>query len=243
MINLDKQKYNKVPGIYRIYSTIDDRCYIGSSKNLYSRTSSHKSQLEKNKHHNSKLQNFANKYGCDKLEVEVIVLCKEYELCEMEDYFRRAYNSFDEGFDLLESSYRPSGFKWTETQKLKLKETAQYNLSKNLPAILNNLDKARQGFKIAHAEGRIKNTWVGRKHKKSSKDAMRKAKLGKPNGSKGKKRFKASRKVTSVSKDGVRAEYASAKEAAKVTGVGYKTLQQRIKYNRVGRDGSSWFYA
>lgn len=242
MKNLER-KYSKVTGIYRIYSLIDNRCYIGSSRNLYSRVNSHLKALLANRHSNTKLQRFVNKYGIDKLQAEVVLICKRSELCDKEDQQRIIFNSFKRGFDLLEFSYRSDGHFWTEAQKAKHKDKTQERLSRNLPKLLINLEKARIGYAIAIAEGRIKPTFCGKKHKETSKAKMREAKLGKSTSRKGTKfTTNPGQPVYQIDKMGIRIDYASAQEAAKITGIEYKTLQQRIKYKRIGRDGSSWFY-
>lgn len=59
-------------GIYAIFSEIDDRFYIGSTNNFGSRHLTHLSELHHKRHHSQKLQNFANKYGVDKLRFEIV---------------------------------------------------------------------------------------------------------------------------------------------------------------------------
>src|SRR5690606_13843249 len=115
-------------GIYRIYSLIDDRCYIGSSRNLYRRVNSHLNELSKGTHSNSKLQRFVNKYGIDNLKVEVICLCKQRELCDLEDENRVKYKSFTKGFDLMEKSYRPIAYKHSKRSKRNMSKAQKRNL-------------------------------------------------------------------------------------------------------------------
>lgn len=67
---------SKASGIYKISSIIDDRFYIGSTCNLYDRYYRHTAELKGNKHCNSRLQNFANKYTVESLLYEVIEYCE-----------------------------------------------------------------------------------------------------------------------------------------------------------------------
>lgn len=226
-----------------MYSTIDERCYVGSSKDLYKRINAHLCALRKNKHTNSKLQNFVNKYGLDVMRVEVLLLCKQRDLCDNEDEQRKLYNSYHRGFDLLEYSYRPTGFTYTAEQKANLSLIQKGNLERDLPGLLKNLEKARIGFKIAYDAGLIRATFTGKKHKAESKVKMREAKVGKSTSRKGTNfTTNPGQPVYCLTKTSERLDYKSAQIAAKETGIEYKTLQQRIKYGRVGRDGSRWFY-
>lgn len=53
----------KESGIYGILNNINNKIYIGSSKDMQSRWRFHKNKLVTNKHHNSYLQSSWNKYG------------------------------------------------------------------------------------------------------------------------------------------------------------------------------------
>jgi hypothetical protein len=84
--------------------------------------------------------------------------------------------------------------------------------------------------------------WTGKKHKESSKQLMSIAKKGKSSPKRGKPAPKASTPIYCIDSLGVRTDYTSANEAATQLGIQYKTLHQRIKYGRTGRDGTMWFY-
>ena len=62
----------KIHSIYKITNIINNKIYIGSAIDTYNRFSKHKSQLNKNKHHNSYLQNSWNKYGEQNFKFEII---------------------------------------------------------------------------------------------------------------------------------------------------------------------------
>lgn len=55
-------------GIYKIINKIDDKYYVGSTKDFDKRWLEHKSALIGNRHPNDKLQRAWNKYGQDKFE-------------------------------------------------------------------------------------------------------------------------------------------------------------------------------
>lgn len=78
----------KVTGIYKIESiTNPNKIYVGSSESIYKRWKGHISDLERNKHGNSKLQNHFNKYGLDDLKFIIIEECDIELLLVQEQYY------------------------------------------------------------------------------------------------------------------------------------------------------------
>lgn len=73
-------------GVYYIRDRIKGRIYIGSSKNLKVRFKTHINTLLNETHHNSYLQNIANKYGTHILEFGIIEFNPE-DLLEREKYW------------------------------------------------------------------------------------------------------------------------------------------------------------
>ena len=71
-------------GIYKITNTINDKYYIGSSKDIKSRFRSHKCVLKANKSASIILQNAVNKYGLENFLFEVIEYCENYKEKEIE---------------------------------------------------------------------------------------------------------------------------------------------------------------
>jgi hypothetical protein len=94
-MNINK-KYNGVKGIYCIKNNINDKIYIGSSKNVYGRLTVHKSSLKHNRHYNTHLQNSVNKYGINNFSCFLFTICTEEELIMVEDiyieYLKPNYN-------------------------------------------------------------------------------------------------------------------------------------------------------
>lgn len=86
-------------GIYAIY--FDDHpneYYIGRSSNLYVRLQDHKSALATNRHVNSKLQNYYNKYGMPNFEI--LELAKPEHLKDLEELYIQEFDSFNNGLNL-----------------------------------------------------------------------------------------------------------------------------------------------
>lgn len=59
-------------GIYKITNIVNNKYYIGSSKDIEGRFKNHKSHLKRNKHRNGKLQSSYNKHGLDSFIFEIL---------------------------------------------------------------------------------------------------------------------------------------------------------------------------
>jgi len=95
---LDFKSTKKVSGVYCIENAINGKMYIGSSKNLYSRSGWHRNSLQNNKHHNQHLQNAWNKYGEESFCIFVIELVHLDLLRKRESYYIQQYNTLDRQF-------------------------------------------------------------------------------------------------------------------------------------------------
>ena len=71
-------------GIYKIL--INNKIYIGSSKNIKNRLNTHLKTLRNNTHHNHTMQNLYNKYK-DEIYFEIIEECLENVLLVREKYY------------------------------------------------------------------------------------------------------------------------------------------------------------
>lgn len=65
----------KISGIYKIVNKLDGKYYIGSSSNIKSRWSKHKTHLKNNYHWNQHLQNAYNKYKLENFEFIIVEQC------------------------------------------------------------------------------------------------------------------------------------------------------------------------
>lgn len=106
-------------GIYKITNLIDNKVYIGQSKNLKSRLGGHKSCLKHNHHSNIYLQRAYNKYGAENFKFEIIEECEEDKLTEREQYWIDFYGGMNSNsnYNFKEAS-SPGKFSELSRQKM-----------------------------------------------------------------------------------------------------------------------------
>lgn len=109
-------------GIYQISNIIDDRVYIGSTRNLRDRFRHHKRQLIKGSNPSILLQRFCSKYGIDTLKFTVIEIIEEDKLLEREEYFLNIYNC---KFNAMLTPVRVKGYKHKEETREKMSSIAK----------------------------------------------------------------------------------------------------------------------
>ncbi len=76
-----------ITGIYLILNKLNNFKYVGQSKNILERWTTHKRELRNNKHCNRHLQNSWNKHGEESFEFSVIETCKQEDLFIKEQYW------------------------------------------------------------------------------------------------------------------------------------------------------------
>lgn len=130
----------KQSGVYCLINIINNKRYIGSSKNIYQRLLKHRSLLRKNKHENVKLQNSWNKYQEDKFNFYILEFCNENDLLVKEQHYINTLNPELNITLIVERNIlsKESRLKQSETRKKKIesgeiklygKEIYQYNLN------------------------------------------------------------------------------------------------------------------
>lgn len=169
-------------GIYKIQSIHKpERFYIGSAVNISHRWDHHLYDLRRNKHGSSKLQRHYNKYGeCD-LQFSVVLGCEKEYLIANEQFFIDSYKPY---FNSRINAHNNWGLKFTEEHKQRMREA---NMGKHVS------EETKQKLREI-----AKKQWENPEYRKR----MSELKLGKPSGSKGKKRTDESRKRMSDSQKG-----------------------------------------
>ena len=82
-------------GIYIIKNLVNDKTYVGQSKDIYSRWDTHFCDFKHLRHNNIYFQRSWNKYGKDNFEFKIIEICNIESLNEREIYWVSYYNSYN----------------------------------------------------------------------------------------------------------------------------------------------------
>ena len=73
-------------GIYKITNNINNKCYIGQSKNIKRRFSEHKSEKYRKIHITKRLYRAITKHGIENFSFEIIEICNTIKLDERENF-------------------------------------------------------------------------------------------------------------------------------------------------------------
>lgn len=84
----------KICGIYKITNKVNNKCYIGQSKDIIKRWKTEYKWHKLNNH----LHSAFNKYGLENFDFEIIEECEPSLLNEREKFWINVYNSFDRNF-------------------------------------------------------------------------------------------------------------------------------------------------
>lgn len=146
-------RFNKVSGIYKILNTNNNKSYIGSTVNLYTRCNGHKSKLNRGIHHSPYLQNAYNKHFKQGFIFIILEECNPEELLTREQYY---LDTFKPEYNICKIAYSNLGRKVSLQGKI-------------------NISNSKKGIKRSK-EGDIKcsNTLKAIGHK-PSKEALNKA--------------------------------------------------------------------
>lgn len=235
----------KLSGIYKITSP-SGKIYIGQSIDIKRRINRYKSNLNASIGQ-IKLNRSFNKYGINFHKFEIIELCLEKYLNNMERYYQDKYKSVENGLNLR---YTASNDK---TGKMSEESIAKMLIYKN-----NMSEEHRRKIGIASKARTTYPTMLGRKHSEESKKKISISNIGKKFTDETKKKISDSKKGTIVpvevrvkkSKPVLQydmemnfiAEYYSCREATRQTGVhnGDIICVCKGKYKQAG--GFIWRY-
>lgn len=109
-------------GIYAIHNIINDKYYIGQTKNIKERWMQHRSRLKCGTHENSHLQASYNKHGECNFEYLVIEECQVEHLDGREMYYIEKYDSYNNGYNQDKGGAGCRGYKHTEEEILKMRK-------------------------------------------------------------------------------------------------------------------------
>lgn len=126
-------------GIYMVVNMVNNKKYIGQSKNIRKRFQSHHLvdyKNENNCNYNTKFYQAIRKYGIDNFEVIVLKLCKEKELDDLEIKFIEEFDTFKNGYNSTKGGqfWSPNiHSKETELKRHKTREKNKSLISENHP--------------------------------------------------------------------------------------------------------------
>ena len=88
-------------GIYKITNKINQKCYIGKSKDIIKRWNYHKTRYNDKKEYDKPLYRAFRKYGIENFTFDILEELQEYdkESNEKEKYWIKFYNSYEKGYN------------------------------------------------------------------------------------------------------------------------------------------------
>lgn len=119
-------------GIYMVVNMVNNKKYIGQSKNIRKRFQSHHLvdyKNENNCNYNTKFYQAIRKYGIDNFEVIILKLCKEEELDDLEVKFIKEFDTFKNGYNSTEGGQFWSPNIHSKEIELKRQQTREKNKS------------------------------------------------------------------------------------------------------------------
>lgn len=174
---------NSKSGIYQIRNLINDKKYIGSTKNFSNRFSSHKRLLRKNCHTNQHLQNAWNKSGEDFFKFEILEFVNVDSLLLIEQQYLTKFWSLDVLYNKNDIADKPptrTGIKLTDEHKRNI-GNAQKAIGNKPPGWLGKkrgqdyCQKMSVRFKeMNHLPPSRKGSTISKKHKEAISKASKK---------------------------------------------------------------------
>lgn len=186
-------------GIYKITNIINNKVYVGQSKNLNTRYKRHLYRIKRNEHHNDHIQRAFDKYGADSFKYEVLEEIKDLSLLDTREKFwidnYGGINS-DDTYNLMD----PLRKEFSDYVRIKLSINSS---GENNPNYGNKwtdeqkeeMSKSRKGISLEERIGKEKSNLVkekmrqsqtGRIHPEEVKEKIRQANIGDKNPAYGK---------------------------------------------------------
>ena len=142
-------------GIYKITNNVNGKVYIGQSINIEARWKDHINTLNRNISHSVLLQRAWNKYGQENFSFEILELCSEDMLDDVEIKYIEFYDACRNGYNIESGGNKNKCM--SESTKQKLREKAKERLSdptKNPMYDKHHTAKTKEKISISN-KGRI----------------------------------------------------------------------------------------
>lgn len=172
---------NILSGIYCIENLINNKKYIGQSKNINDRWSKHKNELNKNIHSNDYLQKSWNKYGEENFKFYVLEVCDESELDEKEIYYIELYNTLNRDLGYNLKSGGQNGSKITEYVRQKQSDALKQSYKNNEDLKLQRKNDALKQWSNPEIKQKImgeNNGMYGKHHTEETRQKISEAHKG-----------------------------------------------------------------
>lgn len=232
--------------VYKITNILNNKIYIGQSKNPQARWGCHKANINKNNH----LYLSMKKYGINNFTFEIIAQTKQiYNIDKLEVICIAQYNSMDRDFGYNKNSGGNANKIVSQETRLKLSKASKGRqtrlgsiCSDETKKILSEKNKGntyRVGVIVSdETKAKLSNINTGKRHCQKTLEKMKYSMLGKNkgenNGMYGKKSLQA--KLSQEQADKIRQEYAkdniSCAKLGIIYGVSKKTILN-ILHNKI----------
>lgn len=146
-------------GIYIIHDKINNKNYIGQTKDFKRRRKEHKKELRQGKHHSKKMQETFDRYGFDAFEMKIIVendLLTDNEMDLLEIKYIKEFGTFENGYN---STLGGKG-------------------RKGVPISKENRQSLNEGIRRGYKEGTIKSPFKGKHHSEKNKKFFKESQQG-----------------------------------------------------------------
>ena len=148
---------NNMTVVYKITNLINNKIYIGSSKNYNKRKYMHLHNLKLNKHHNKHLQSSFNKYGECNFNFNIVEECLKEDLIKKEQYY---IDTLKPEYNICKIAGSIEGIKRSEETKRKISESnkgkvlskeARIKISKSLTGRKNKPHSLESKIKMSES--------------------------------------------------------------------------------------------
>lgn len=170
-------------GIYSIRNIINEKKYIGYTKDFNSRKIDHFSNLKCNKHNNKHLQGSYNKYGKSCFVFEIIEECEEQFLIKREHFWITSLNLRDRkyGYNIAETDPDKKMISRALLSEERKKHLSILNKGKKLTQeAIERLRQVNKGRKMTtESKLKISSAKKGIRRSLETKENISKSKIGK----------------------------------------------------------------